>query len=253
MSSQPKQSGAASNGGCLTQLAIQLFGRGCVAILLFSLGIAGCRRELVRPRIAFDAVTIDAGQVFQGQKVQGSFSFANNGQADLRIDDLMGLCQCTAILAGPMIVPPGGRGTIVTEVDSTWLPAAGAGGRKDVVVTTNDPILSRITLSVLLKIVPEFAIDAPVLDFGVAPAGERNEQVLTIRRLVENVAIIEASSEDARVTATIERGTDPQSTILRAVQERDAQPGWYIDSIRVRTSSKYLPEFRIPLRGRVGS
>lgn len=225
------------------------------AVMLITAGVffgacaCGSGRDDSRPRIAFDGVKTDVGRVVQGETVRATFGFANVGSGELVLENVEGTCQCTAVLNGPMRVPVGERGTITAVIDTRWMVPGGT--TKDIIVTSNDPVLSRVTLTVTGTIVGEFAIDRPVLDFGATSSASSPSQEVVVESVDGSVVMTGASSEDPRIRVSLRAGATPGTTVVRAVQATNADVGWYTGAVVVKTSSKSMPEFRIPLRGRV--
>ncbi len=95
------------------------------------------------PAISFENETYDYGKVKQGEMVNFSFVFKNNGKTDLVIRSTRGSCGCTVTKPEKNIIKPGETSNISATFNS-----AGRRGRQDksITVVTNDPKKSEITL-----------------------------------------------------------------------------------------------------------
>ena len=92
------------------------------------------------PKIRFLHTVADVGKVKKGKKAIHTFEFVNDGDAILKILNIIPAClACTSATVDREEIPPGGRGAITVTVDTgvdVVLP-----GRmvKAVEVRTNDP------------------------------------------------------------------------------------------------------------------
>lgn len=70
------------------------------------------------PRIRLVEERFDFGTVPQGQKVQHTFRFRNEGSGPLVISDVTTSCGCTATILTDRTLAPGEEGAVQTEFDS---------------------------------------------------------------------------------------------------------------------------------------
>ena len=112
------------------------------------------------PTIRFDRTTHDFGAIPSNQKQDFSWAYHNDGKAPLTIIAMTPSCGCTASVADPKSVPPGGSGALKITYD----PAGQSGDvRKTLTVVTNDPTYPRTILTILAKVAST--------DDGVLPNG----------------------------------------------------------------------------------
>ena len=112
-----------------------------IAIVLASSGAA--------PAIRFDSTTHDFGAIPSNLKQDFSWAYHNDGRAPLTIISMTPSCGCTASVADPKSVPPGGSGALKITYD----PAGQSGDvRKTLTVITNDPTHPRTILTILAKV-----------------------------------------------------------------------------------------------------
>lgn len=67
----------------------------------------------------FDKMDHDFGKIYQGDVVKHKFTFTNNGGAPLVISSVQPQCGCTATNYTKEAVPPGGKGEIELQFDSS--------------------------------------------------------------------------------------------------------------------------------------
>jgi hypothetical protein len=88
------------------------------------------------PKIFFPETQHDFGQVKEGDKVDYTFKFVNNGSSNLIIKDVKTSCGCTAALLSADNLNPGQEGTIRVELNT-----ANRSGKmsRTVTIQSNDP------------------------------------------------------------------------------------------------------------------
>ena len=70
------------------------------------------------PAFQFDQVEHDFGTISEGDVVQHTFTFTNNGEAPLVIENAVGSCGCTVPTYTREPIPAGGTGEILVKFDS---------------------------------------------------------------------------------------------------------------------------------------
>ena len=89
------------------------------------------------PNLQINDPKFDFGEIFQGEKVLHVFEFINEGDETLKIDRVRSSCGCTAVMVSEKSIPPGGKGELQANFDSTRF-------RNDVSKTiylySNDPV-----------------------------------------------------------------------------------------------------------------
>ena len=68
--------------------------------------------------IFFPETQYDFGKVSEGQVVEYTFKFSNNGKGTLNIKDIKTSCGCTAAVVSEKTIKPGGSGSIKVELDT---------------------------------------------------------------------------------------------------------------------------------------
>jgi hypothetical protein len=102
------------------------------------------------PRIEFDELEFDGGEIIEGTLLQHRFHFRNKGKSNLVIESVKASCGCTATEPEKKILAPGESSYITVTFNS-----AGKMGlqHKTVTVYTNDPKNPTITLHMRCNVV----------------------------------------------------------------------------------------------------
>tara|TARA_B100001057_G_scaffold497470_1_gene601650 strand:- start:1169 stop:1669 length:501 start_codon:yes stop_codon:yes gene_type:complete len=102
--------------------------------------------------MSFNKTVHDFGTIKEGETVQTTFTFTNNGQADLIIVDARGSCGCT-VPNYPKNTPiaPGATGEILVSFDSSNKPNM---QQKTVTISANTSI-GRETLRIKAMVSPD--------------------------------------------------------------------------------------------------
>ena len=132
----------------------------CLLLLCLSVG-TGFASE--GPRIVFDTVSHDFGDMTSDQTSEVNWVFRNEGDETLEIVNTKSSCGCTMSLGKGTRVEPGESGEILVRFN-----AAGQSGRlrKTLAVTTNDPTHSITRLTIRAHVTP---IDLPQVEGGHPP------------------------------------------------------------------------------------
>jgi mono/diheme cytochrome c family protein len=103
------------------------------------------------PVIRFEHTTHDFGSIPAAGKQTYAWPYRNEGTEPLEIVAMHPSCGCTASVADPVTVPPGGAGTLKVTFD----PEGQTGTiRKTLAVVTNDTAHPRTILTILASIQP---------------------------------------------------------------------------------------------------
>lgn len=121
-----------------------------IFVLFVGFGVFAQDAELLTgPKIAFDESSHDFGDIYQGDKVEYTFTYANTGVAPLILADVRTSCGCTATNWDREPLPPGESASITVKFNST-----GKIGMQNKVVTImsnaeNNPERIKITTNIL--------------------------------------------------------------------------------------------------------
>lgn len=115
------------------------------------------------PDLQVDNPNFDFGEVFQGDRVLHVFEFVNKGDETLIIDRVNSSCGCTAALVSEKSIPPGGKGEVQANFDSTRF-------RNDVSKTislySNDPVRPVMQFQIKGKVLEAVVVVPSQINFG---------------------------------------------------------------------------------------
>jgi len=147
----------------------------CMIKICLAISILVCLPATVAfaaPKLQVDNPKYDFGEVFQGGKAPHVFEFVNKGDEVLHIDRVRSSCGCTAVLVTEKNIPPGGKGEIKANFDSTRFRGAIS---KTIYVYSNDPAQPVMQLHIKGKVLEVVSIKPAQINFGKVPA----EKVVT--------------------------------------------------------------------------
>lgn len=203
------------------------------------------------PKIEVEQQNFNFGRIYQGEKVEHTFSFENTGDAPLNVEKVRTSCGCTAALLSAEVIGPGERGGVRTTFDSARF-------RGDVIKTiylyTDDPLRPVTQLYLRGNVQPEIMQDPERVDLGHLQPEVEKEVLVTLT----NQGKEEITFPSIQVTAP-ELQAELSSDVLppgKAIQIRiKALPGEgkprLSGYVLVKTSSSHVPELRIPVHGTV--
>lgn len=200
-----------------------------------------------QPKIVFEEKEYDFGKIMGADKVEHVFKFRNEGKADLKIDKVNTTCGCTAALLSANMVPAGGNG----EVKATFTVGSRQGQQtKHIYVLSNDPITSRMTLTIKGFIVPPVDVDPSsvflqpkdtVCMKAVKISQTMDEELklgdITSRLNLVNTQVKELPSEGGKKRYSLEISLKP-----------DIEAGKYFENVTVTTNCAAKPKIDIPVR-----
>lgn len=140
------------------------------------------------PQVYFESNVIDLGDVHQHERIPGSVTIENHGDADLEIKELAAHCGCTVLQLDEAnrIVPPEGKQEITIFFNSE----ARQGRQRQLInVFTNDPEYPVAELVVKSNVLADFQVlPAQYISLAGAQPGEALES-LSVFSTVEGAAL----------------------------------------------------------------
>jgi hypothetical protein len=118
---------------------------------------------IAAPNLQVDNPVFDFGEVFQGDKVLHAFEFVNGGDETLTIDRVRSSCGCTAVLVSEKSLPPGGKGELRANFDSTRFRDAVS---KTISLYSNDPVRPVMQFQIKGKVIETVAVVPAQINFG---------------------------------------------------------------------------------------
>lgn len=122
-----------------------------------------CSLAFAAPGLRVDNPKFDFGEVFQGEKVLHVFEFVNEGDEILKIDRVTSSCGCTAVLVSEKSIPPGGKGELQANFDSTRFRDAVS---KTISLYSNDPVRPVMQFQIKGKVLETVAVVPSQINFG---------------------------------------------------------------------------------------
>lgn len=161
------------------------------------------------PKIAFPEARSSFGTIMQGQKIDHTFTFKNEGKRPLLIERVKTSCGCTVAEIPSRTIEPGKSGSIKTVFDSTNFAGPVS---KLIYVYSNDPQLPVATLTLYGTISEQIVVSPRQINAGTVKKGYSNESVITIQ-----------NTDNKPITLKAVRTSAPQA---KAVIVKDyAKPG----------------------------
>ena len=166
--------------------------RYCFGTLIsFFMAFAVYAEEISAPKLVIAEPTYEFGSVAQGQKVVHDFIIRNSGSADLKIDNVVPSCGCTATTIDDALVKPGSEGRVHVEFDTTGFKGDKT---KTVRVYSNDPETPTSLLTLNGSVEVDVSIEPDRVLFGDVIKGNSETKDVTVTASRANIAKIETNS-----------------------------------------------------------
>jgi hypothetical protein len=150
------------------------------------------------PRIQVDEPHFHFGTMERGRTRSHRFEVKNVGNAPLSLQVGQTSCKCTLGEVTGDAIPPGGT----THVELEWSAKADSGPfRQTAIINTNDPLQSRVELSIEGEVVAPTGVQPPEFFFDKVTAGESKSVEVYVMSLVQDeieVSQAELSDEASR-------------------------------------------------------
>jgi hypothetical protein len=140
-----------------------------VIVWLVSILLSGLSGTLAfaAPELQVLESNFDFGEVFQGDKVLHVYEFTNQGDEALLIDRVRSSCGCTAVLVSDKNLPPGGKGELQANFDSSRFRGAVS---KTIYLYSNDPVRPVMQLQLQGKVLEIVGVEPNQVNFGQVKA-----------------------------------------------------------------------------------
>ena len=137
----------------------------CLVSILLS-GLSGTL-AFAAPELQVPDPNFDFGEVFQGDKVLHVYEFTNQGDEALLIERVRSSCGCTAVLVSEKNLPPGGKGELQANFDSSRFRGAVS---KTIYLYSNDPVRPVMQLQLQGKVLEIVGVEPNQVNFGLVKA-----------------------------------------------------------------------------------
>lgn len=172
--------------------------RAPVCFVTIMLVLLSCSIIFAAPILQVKNQNYDFGEVFQGEKVPHTFEFVNEGDETLYIDRVRSSCGCTAVLVSEKTIPPGGKGELKANFDSTRFRGAVS---KTIYIYSNDPVHPTMQLHVRGKVLEIVAVHPAQINFGTVAAKRPVKSTVVLRNQGEKpLTLGKAKSTAAELT-----------------------------------------------------
>jgi hypothetical protein len=220
-----------------------------LCVLLLLLLLPALPALAATPKLVVEAPDFNFGQVFAGEKVEHTFTFLNQGDAPLEIEQVRSSCGCTAALVSARSIPPGESGEIRTTFDSSRFRG---NVLKTVTLYSNDPAQKTAQFQ-LRGIVKQELVPSPErISLGTLTSGTSTAVRLTLtnqgtRHLSQITA--QATHPDLKVSLGATRLGPGESTVATVTATPGTSTTTLNSYVLVRDIAAGVAEIRIPVSG----
>jgi len=199
------------------------------------------------PKIKFNTTNHDFKTVNEGEKLTYTFSFTNLGTTMLDID-ARSTCTCTAALVSGRKIPPGGRGEIKLEFNTT-----GRSGvtKQSAYVKTNDPANKYVTLTITATIESCVKVIPEKLWLDTIATGQKVEREIQIVPAQNKNLEIKSVETPEGINATILTKQSNNSIPVLLTIATGNTFGNFEKKIIIHTNDSRQPDIIVPVNGTV--
>jgi hypothetical protein len=209
------------------------------------------------PSLTFTQVDVKLAPVVQGEVAKHAFRYTNTSDVSIVLTKVRPQCGCTKAVPTLSRVDPGQSGELRVEIDTVALRAKTDPSPEEFETTirigvVTDSSKTDIDLSLLVVIRPEFLFpDGEFMDFGALPAREPSQKILPIQVSSDTLEVLGISSTDKTFVPKLTR-VGPKDYQISTSIAGNATLGRHFGTLHIKTSSKILPELRVPVRVAIG-
>ncbi|HHT9125734.1 MAG TPA: DUF1573 domain-containing protein [Candidatus Brocadiia bacterium] len=201
------------------------------------------------PSIVFENPNYDFGTIYSGEKAEHLFKFENRGKSDLIIKQVKTSCGCTAAASTKENVPPGGYGEIMATFHAGRDPGK---AKKEITVTTNDPVTPKIKLSIAGNIIKDVITNPQWINFGTVTNGDTATKTIEASPGTDfNLEVTGVESDNPSIITSYKKHENGKSYIIDATLKGDAPIGKLKGNITVATNSTKQQKTLIPFSGNI--
>jgi len=204
------------------------------------------------PKLVIKSSEFSAGDVKMGEVVRHTYTFRNEGNANLEIKNVALTCGCETV-DYDKVVPPGKDGKLTLQVKTEGYP--GGSLTKGATVTTNDPLHPSFDLVLRLTVLTSTPSGQVIGPFTISPSKMVSTATATGKAADMAVTIYSTGTPPAKVTRlvsdgstftfTLEPAAEGNRYVLRGVSSTSLPPGRHVQRVKVLTDSKEYPELEL--------
>ncbi len=211
------------------------------------------------PQVQFQGTTHNFGFIKQGQVMSHLFPFQNTGNGILVFTSLHASCGCLNARALSQnsatpknIFKPGEKGMIAVDFNSSQF--SGNVVRTVTVETNANDHQSSATLKLSANITEEISASPALLYLGKISRSSENTYTIKLNLKNSSLQTLRVESDLPFLEATLlHNKQNPQSEklFIKITQKTSLPVGPFRGTITVKNTSKYYPDFKIPIMGEV--
>lgn len=202
------------------------------------------------PRLVFDEMEHDFGEIKQQEEVKHIFKFRNEGDALLVVEEVKSSCGCTGTLLSTKNIPPGGEG----EIEVTFKSGRSSGKKKKYIsVISNDPSKPVEKIHIMADIVIPVEI-RPRQIYWVAEKDAPSKKLVELTYQPElsiNIVKIELSSDAFKASATPKDEGNRPGYDINILFDGSLPAGRFNEKLTITTDNKEYPSLSVVIRGQV--
>ena len=217
-----------------------------------SSSLGGNNIPVKAPKISFDSIAYDAGEVIEGIRVTHVYKFVNRGKRLLQITKVRSTCGCTVAKLDKREYKPGESGQIHVVFNSQGYSR---NVTKRVIVKTNDPLNAKIYLTLRCFVKKYIDISPRFLDFKEVPYDEKKTIQVLLKGNVEkkfkitNVEFPVQIRDSLSYKITKVNGANSIYKVDITLKPKNAEMKSFAYVAVIHTNSKKRPTVPIQIRG----
>jgi hypothetical protein len=198
------------------------------------------------PRIAFEELVHDFGEIRPNQVVNHSFIFTNTGGETLVISEVRPGCGCTTAGAWDKEVAPGKTGAIPLQFNSSGFSGPVA---KGATVTCNDPTQGNLYLQLKGRVWTPLEYSPSMLSFQFDPENfvAQTQVVRVVNHTTAPLTIEVPQLTNRAFKLEFQTVTPGKEFQARVTTVPPLGSGMISDYLRLKTSSAEMPLINVPI------
>jgi len=202
------------------------------------------------PRLVFEELVHDFGNLGQKQDTKHIFKFRNSGEVLLVIDNVKATCGCTGTLLSKNEIPPGGEG----EIEVTFRTGMSSGKKKKRIdVYSNDPENPSIKLYITANIIVPVEVKPRSLYWLAEKDEPSKRKIEFLYQPDHETKIVKLESSSPALKATFRPKSDGEAAGYDIDIEFDGSlpVGDFRERLTIVTDNPKHPSLQVKINGRV--
>jgi hypothetical protein len=199
--------------------------------------------SVAQPRIRFDSLTYDFGEILAGEPVKHVFTFTNTGSQDLVITKVQPGCGCTTAGDWTRLTKPGEVGVVPIQLNTAGLNGS---ADKTVSLSCNDPSQQIVTLKLVGKARKAFEITPSVAILQLLPDSPFGAATVRItNRLDQPLLIFSLESTNTAFSVVLRTNVFGQEYTASISNNMPLPSGATMATVALKTSLSNLQTIRL--------